>query len=126
MWNLWVEKNQKKITRINRKYKIKKFDLSVGWSLRSRITGSRLKLNFWVQHINYSGKKTWSIFGANLLHPNFYLSNITGWPFRLRLSCKTKLLFVAAAFRIKYLLFAFLILIFPYVWTQEFLIKFTF
>ncbi len=32
------------------------------WSLRSRITGSRLKLNFWVKHINYSGKKTWSKF----------------------------------------------------------------
>ena len=48
------------------------------WSLRSRITGSGLKLNFWVQHINYLGKKTWMIFGANLLHPNSDLSNITG------------------------------------------------
>ena len=53
------------------------------WSLRSRITGSALKLNFWVQHINYSEKKTWSNFGANLLHPNCDLSNITGCPIRL-------------------------------------------
>ena len=35
----------------------------------------------------------------------------------------TKLLFVAAAFKNKNLLFTFLILISPYVWTQGFLIK---
>ena len=37
--------------------------------------------------------------------------------------CKTKLLFVAASFKIKYLLFTYLILISPYVWTQRFINK---
>ena len=35
-------------------------------------------------------------------------------------SCKTWLLFVAAAFKIKNLLFTFFILFSPYVWTQGF------
>jgi hypothetical protein len=43
------------------------------WSLRSRITGSALKLNLQCQNWKFSGKKSWSIFGANLLHPNFDL-----------------------------------------------------
>ena len=37
--------------------------------------------------------------------------------------CKTKLLFVAAALIIKNLLFTYLILISPYVWTQRFFNK---
>ena len=37
--------------------------------------------------------------------------------------CKTKLLFVAAALIIKNLLFTFLILISPYVWTKGFSFK---
>ncbi len=60
------------------------------WSLRSRITGSALKLNLQCQNWKLFGKKTWNIFGANLLHPNFGLSNITGcffwlWLFHAKL-----------------------------------------
>ena len=51
---------------------------------------SEAKLDWIVEHIRlvlrgyfYSGKKTWSNFGANLLHPNCDLSNITGCPIRL-------------------------------------------
>ena len=46
------------------------------------ITGSALNLNFGVQNLNYSGK-TYSIFGANLRHPNCDLPNITGCPIQL-------------------------------------------
>ena len=53
------------------------------WSFRSRITGSALKLNLQCQNWNFFGKKTWSIFEANLLHLNFVLSNIPGCPFWL-------------------------------------------
>ena len=62
---------------------LQKTTTSASWSLRSRITGSAPKLNFWVQNINFPWKKTWSNFGANLLHPNCDLSNITGCPIRL-------------------------------------------
>ena len=43
---------------------------SASWSFKSRITGSRLKLNLQGHNLKLIGKKTWSIFGANLLHPN--------------------------------------------------------
>ena len=61
----------------------KKFFFFVICSLRSRTTGSALNLKFGVQNLNYSGKKIWSIFGENLLHPNCDLSNITECPFWL-------------------------------------------
>ena len=75
-WTIFVNSGQ---ILVNVKY----LKIKASWSLRSRITGSALKLNFWVKHIHYSGKKTWSNFGANLLHPNCDLSNITGCPIRL-------------------------------------------
>ncbi len=101
--------------------------LSASWSLRPRITGSRLKLNFWIQHINYSGKKTWSNFVANLHHPNFYLSNITGWPFKFRpFYAKLSYYLLQPLLKLKIYYSHFWILISPYVWAQEFLMKFTF
>ena len=57
--------------------------LMASWSLRSKITGSALKLNWQCQNLNFFLKKTWSIFGANLLHLNLVLSNIPGCPFWL-------------------------------------------
>ena len=60
-------------------------------------------------------KKTWSIFGEKLLHPNINSSNAYGWRFRFRpFHAEINLLFVAAAFKIKNLLFKFWILISPY------------
>ncbi len=73
------------------------------------------------------GKKNLEQFWSKFAPPKFLFVEYHRVTLQvMTISCKTKLLFVAAAFKIKNLIFTFLILISPYVWTQEFLIKFTF
>ena len=81
--------------------------------------------------IEFSGLKVYFIrkknLGANLLHPNFDLSNITGCPFWFWLFyAKLSYYLLKQLLKLKHLLFTFLIFISPYVWTQIFLIKFVF
>ena len=64
-----------------------------------------------LQNINYSGKKTWSNFVANLLHPNCDLSNITWCPIRLLLfNAKLSNYLLQHLLKIKNLIFTFFIL----------------
>ena len=85
------------------------------------------KIEFSGLKIEFIRKKNLEQFWSKFAPPKFRLIKYQRVPLLvMTILCKTKLLFVAAAVIIKNLLFTFLILISPYVWTQEFLIKFIF
>ena len=82
------------------------------------------KIEFSGLKIDFIRKKNLEQFWSKFAPPKFRLIKYQRVSLLvMTILCKTKLLFVAAALIIKNLLFTYLILISPYVWTQRFINK---
>ena len=91
--------------------------------LKFKIKNHRIstKIEFSGLKIDFIRKKNLEQFWSKFAPPKFRFIKYHRVPLLvMTILCKTKLLFVAAAVIIKNLLFTFLILISPYVWTNSF------